>query len=405
MENYEKLSDFRIEYLTESQMNEEFFSTLLGMGLRKAVHAIQDTDTDFSNMLRYIKKGEYGSAVKLANKKKLTSETEFKNVVVFNSFSKKFDSIKGGMACLGASTVKATTIDQITDGVEKVFETLFLEGGFGDEKVFNQTCGSADTYKDCISFILTKNGRSVPKYTWSNDLALIRFFNEIRSLSNGTYVVKAYPLIKMLVMNGFKKTIDFLCEHSMIELRDGVDSLLKGANSDILSTIKKKAPHNFKLHEPEIKRDSNGKIIDGDFCQPFKNLGYDLKGGNDQSVLLDNVYRIIEQISTAFRSYTYAEEKISDDPINSIFSGVAKQINDLRNRRVKKENSVAVIDDATAERYVALIQNGITFSVKSLMNRLKLPTIVVDYSGFQKLDINSKIDILAKTFGNFGNLY
>lgn len=360
-------------------INEEFFSELLKAGLKKAVDKVQNADSDFSNMVRYMKNGDYRSAAKLATKKGISANTEFKNVTVFGRFSHTFSSIKGGMACLAAATSDAADISEITDRMHDAFIRLFLDGGFGGKETFEQKCDEAHIYKDCVSFILTKDGHRVPKAIDVGEVDMVKFFNEIRVLSGGTYTVSSFPLIRILVDGRFTKTIQTLCDYDMIKFTDGMETMFNNGNADIVDILKTKAPHRFRLHEPEVKYDSvTGKIVrGGSLYDTFNAAGYAMDGEDGQTVNLNNVYRIIEHLLATYNRYSNSNENIVGNPFDKELSGVSDQINNFR-FAVEKHG----VDDESASSAIRSIKERISISVNNLLGFLKLPKVNIDFPQF-----------------------
>lgn len=358
-------------------VNEEMFSTALNYGMNKIADRIEADDSAPSRMIRYMQKGEYASAAKVAEKKKLTSDSEFEKVVVFGkAHGVRYPKIMGGMACLAASVVGESSIEKMADTIERAFTELFVKGKFGDGGVFDQTCGDAKHFKGCVGFMLTKDGASVPKNENDSDSELIKFFQKIKKMSGGLFVLKDFQTKRFLVKGGFIETVKYLIGEDMIEIGRDAEMLVDGADVDMALLIKHKAAHKFRLHEPQLVIDekTGRPSNESELYEYFMSLGYDMTSEREQSVTLDNASAVVDKLYAVYSDYIEVGENISDNPFERCLKMVSSQIMHLYANGARPDE-IAMNEKRQIDEYKGTLEK----SVNSLLQSLGLPKISIMY--------------------------
>ena len=358
----------------KTPINEEMFADILKHGLDKVADNIEADKSDFSKMLMYIRNREYTSAVKLADKKGLKSDTEFENVVVFGKVSKhRYKKIKGGMACLAASVTNIMSLEEMSTAVSNTYKSVFLPGGFGDADTFKQQCNDALKFKDCVAFIFTKDGTLEPKYSERNDLLLTNFFKTVMELTGGTYVLRDFPTISFLAKGGFVETLRFLVKNEMLEPGAGHVDAIGGIDNDLRNTLKKGTPHKFRLHEPEIVIDQETKrpSKESELFQEFFSMGYDITSEEAQRVSIGNTFVVVNRLYGKFISYKTGGEKITNNLFRDNLGAVTSELYDLDE---KIHSGVSNLGEE-----IGSIEKHLQEAVDNILSELSLPKIEIDF--------------------------
>ncbi len=358
----------------KTPINEEMFADLLKHGMDKVADNIEADKSDFSKMLMYIRNREYTSAVKLADKKGLTSETEFENVIVFGKVSKhRYKKIKGGMACLAAAVTNIVSLKDMATAVGDTYKSVFLPGRFGDADTFKQQCDDALKFKDCVAFIFTKDGTLEPKYSSENDTSLTGFYKTIMELTGGTYVLRDFPTISFLAKGGFVETLRFLVRNEMLEPGAGHIDAIGGIDNDLRNTLKKGTPHKFRLHEPEIVIDQKTKrpSKESELYQEFFSMGYDITSEEVQRVSIGNTFVVVNRLYGKFISYNNDGEKITNNLFRDNLGAVTSELYDLDE---KMHSGVTNLGEE-----IGSIEKHLQEAVDNILSELSLPKIEIDF--------------------------
>lgn len=357
-------------------VNEEMFSAALNYGMNKIADRIEADDSAPSRMIRYMQKGEYASAAKVAEKKKLSSDSEFEKVVVFGkAHGVRYPKIMGGMACLAASVAGESSIEKMADVIERAFTELFVKGKFGDGGVFDQTCGDAKNFKGCVGFILTKDGASVPKNEGDSDTALIKFFQKVKKMSGGLFVLRDFQTKSLLVKGGFIETVKYLIKEDMIEIGRDAELLADGADDDMAMLVKHKAAHKFRLHEPQVVIDekTGRPSSESELYKEFTPYGYDMTSEREQSVTLNNASAVVDKLYAVYSDYI-RDENISDNPFERCLKMVSSQIMHLYATGARRDE-IAMDEKRQIDNYKRTLEK----SVNSLLHSLGLPKVSIMY--------------------------
>lgn len=210
-------------------------------------------------------------------------------------------------------------VTEICDTIRETVDEVF---GNHVNEVMKLRASESPRYNDLVSFCLTWGAEYPPKarrYTEEGDAALSELIESLVEMGwNVGQIMQTTPGLGAYILKGdFVTTAKYLIENGMLTLTEG---MLKRFKIDVDSRMGKliytDGVHPFRLHEPDVVLDSEGRIdsdTDGLFASKMHSLGYLVSEEGPQPVSFQTLMAIQEELAIIVRRYTQQnKERISN---------------------------------------------------------------------------------------------